>query len=341
MTEELIAILKKAQEKEAEFPSSTPRDTLRGINPDSSSKLLDEDIMVFRYSPWMRNLMYFLVIISGFSSLVITPKSFIAGMFFVAIGLLMLGILLFHFPNVEIRDSGIRVATAFSGNEVRWDGIVNIRPNVPKSRLEIYRKNGEVVKFSTHVDGYPQIVEILKKRRPDLFVANQMSSISTSKLESGNASGLRNSGATAAPTFAGDRIFKKSFLRQISSYVYLIPMCLLVSWLAFTKTEYDTALILSVIVWPVMLVLPLFQVNKVKIEQKRLTIESFFVQKVFSAKEIHEIKMQKVRELYGRSVNHVNILPNKGRNYSLMGFTEGDEIMYGVLTNWWLAHRGA
>jgi len=339
MTEELIAILKKAEEEDV--PSSTPRDTLRGVSLDSSPNLLDEEIMVFRHSPWARNLMYFLIIISGFSSLVITPKSFIAGMFFVAIGFFMLVILLFNFPNVEIRDSGIRVATAFSGNEVRWDGIVNIKPNVSKNRLEIYRKNGEVVKFSTHVDGYLQIVEILRKRRPDLFVANQMLSMGMSAGESAKLSGTGNSGTNSVPTFAGDRIFKKSFLQQFGSYFYLIPMCLLVTWFAFAKMDNDTALILSVIVWPSMLVLPLFQVNAVKIEQKTLTIESFFEQKVLHAREIREIKMQSARELYAGTANQVNILSIKGRHYSLAGFADGGEIMYGVLTNWWIAHRGA
>ena len=339
MTEELIAILKKAEEED--LPSCTPRDTLRGVTLDSSSKVLDEEIMVFQYSPWVRNLMYFLIIFSGFSGLMITPKSFIAGMFFVTIGLLMLAILLFTFPNVEIRDTGIRVATAFSGNEVRWDGIINIKPNAPKSRLEIYRKNGEVVKLSTNVDGYQQIVEILRKRRPDLFVTNQMSSIGLPALESDNAAGLRNAGAiAAAPTFAGDRIFKKSFLKQFGSYLYLIPMCLLVSWLAFAKMDNKTALILSVIVWPVMLVLPLFQVNTVTVTQKTLTIESFFEQKVFSAREINAIKMQTVRELYGQATNYVNILPIKGKTYSLTGFPESEETIFGVLTNWWIAHRG-
>jgi len=118
-------------------------------------------------------------------------------------------------------------------------------------------------------------------------------------------------------------------------------MCLLVSWLSFAKMDNKTALILSMIIWPVMMVLPLFQVNVVKIEQKTLTIESFFEQKMFHAGEIREIKMRTTYELYGGAANYVNILPIKGRNYSLAGFSESGEIMYGVLTNWWIAHRGA
>ena len=338
MTEELIAILKKA---EAELPGSTPRDTLRGVTPDSSSKPLDEEILVFRYSPWIRTLMYFSIIVSGCGGLLIAPKSFIASMFFAAIGLLLLTIVLFNFPNVEVRDSGIRVTTALSGNEVRWDGIINIKSNIPKHRLEIYRKNGDIVKISTRVSGYPQIIETIRKRRPDLFVASQLSSNGKSTVESDKARGSSSSGAAAAPTFAGDRIFKKSFLRQFSPYFYLVPVCLFISWLAFSNTEHGTAVLLSMIIWPVMLVLPLFQVNTVKVEQQRLTIESFFEQKMFSAREIHAIKMQKVHELYGQAANHINILPNKGRNYSLTGFSESGEIMYGVLTNWWLSYRGA
>jgi hypothetical protein len=89
----------------------------------------------------------------------------------------------------------------------------------------------------------------------------------------------------------------------------------------------------------VMLVLPLFQVSAVKVAGNKLTIETLFEEKTFSAKEIGEIKMQTVRGRYGRATNYVNILPLKGKNYPLEGFSEGDEIIFGILTNWWNANR--
>ena len=75
-----------------------------------------------------------------------------------------------------------------------------------------------------------------------------------------------------------------------------------------------------------------------QVEPNKLTVETLFEEKVFSAKEIREIKMDTVRGRYGRATNFVNILPLKGKNYPLQGFSEGDEIIYGVLMNWWSAH---
>lgn len=316
-----------------------PQDTLKQTDLQSSSKPLDDKPQVFRYPLMMRILIYFFVVVPGCGGLLIATQSLSTGMFFLGIGLLMLVIVLFLSPKVEVRDSGIRVATVFSGNEVPWDGITKIKTNTMKRRLELFRKNGDVVKVSTQVSGYPQIVEILRKRRPDLFGSGQTASISTSAFESDNAS-MSNTGANPTPTFAGDRIFKKSFLRQYGSFFYLIPACLVVTWLAYAGTQYRTAGTLSMLFCLVMMALPLFQVNTVKVEQKKLTIESLFEQKVFSAKEIREIKMQTARGRYGSATNFVNILPIKGKNYPLQGFSEGDEIIYGVLMNWWIAHRG-
>jgi len=47
-----------------------------------------------------------------------------------------------------------------------------------------------------------------------------------------------------------------------------------------------------------------------------------------------------VRGRYGRVTNYVNIVTAEGKNYPLQGFSEGDEIIYGILTNWWNANRG-
>jgi len=317
-----------------------PQDTLKQPDLQSSSNPADEKPLVFKYPIWMQILMYFFVVVPGCGGLLIATQSLTAGLFFLGLGLLMLITVLFISPKVEVRDLGIRVATAFSGNEVPWDGIAKIKSNAMKRRLELHKKNGDIVKVSTQVSGYPQIVEILRKRRPDLFGSSQTPRISTSAFDSDDTTGASFTSTTHVPTFAGDRTFKKSFFKQYGSYFYLIPACLIVSWLAYAEPQYRTPGLLSALFCLVMLVIPLFQVNTVKVEQKTLTIESLFEQKVLSAKDIREIKMQAVRGRYGQATNFVNIIQIKGKNYPLQGFSEGDEIIYGVLTNWWIAHRG-
>lgn len=87
------------------------------------------------------------------------------------------------------------------------------------------------------------------------------------------------------------------------------------------------------------MILPLFQVNTVKVEPNRITIETLFEQKVHSARQIKEIKMQAIRGRYGKVTNILNITPVEGRNYPLQGFSDGDEFIYGFLMNWWNAYR--
>jgi len=88
-----------------------------------------------------------------------------------------------------------------------------------------------------------------------------------------------------------------------------------------------------------MMILPLFQVSGIKVEPNQMTIETLFEQKVLSARQIREIKMQSVRGRQGRATNFVVIIPTEGKKYSLADFADGDEIIYGFLTNWWNAYR--
>ena len=49
--------------------------------------------------------------------------------------------------------------------------------------------------------------------------------------------------------------------------------------------------------------------------------------------------MQSVRGRYGRVTNFVNIVTVQGRNYPMQGFSDGDEIIYGILRQWWESYR--
>jgi hypothetical protein len=84
---------------------------------------------------------------------------------------------------------------------------------------------------------------------------------------------------------------------------------------------------------------PLFQVSSIKVEPEKLTIESTFEEKVLSARDIKEIKVRSVRGRNGRVDHYVNIISGQGRNYRLHGFSDGDEMLYSTLLNWWDTYR--
>jgi hypothetical protein len=87
------------------------------------------------------------------------------------------------------------------------------------------------------------------------------------------------------------------------------------------------------------MVFSIFQINAIKVEPNKLTVQTLFGEKDFSAREIREIKMQSVRRRYGNVTTYVVVTSLEGKKYSLMGFSDGTEIIYGFLTNWWNAYR--
>ena len=107
---------------------------------------------------------------------------------------------------------------------------------------------------------------------------------------------------------------------------------------AVTEPEYRLGAGLVAGVCILMLILPFIQISLVKVEPNKLTVESFLTQKEFSAREIREIKMQSVRGRYGVT-NYVNIVAENKKNYPLQGFKDGDEIIYGILHQWWESYR--
>ncbi len=335
-----------AFEPEALEQPSPPAKTRPQSAPPAKApaKKAIEKKVVFKYPLFWRILMYFFVVVFGCGGLLmITQSAFSTGLFFLGLGLVMLVTALALSPTVELSGKGIRSSGLFSSAEISWDEIVKIKSNAMKRRLELTRRNGEVVNVSTQVSGYPKIVEILQKKRPDLFgmeqaPQTQTSAFSPSYDDGSSARDGSTSPAPVAPAFKGAKTFKKSFFRQYGSYLLVIPLCLAAAYTVYAEPQYRLGAGIAVVFCLGMLLLPLFQVSAVKVEPNKLTVETLFEEKVFSAKEIREIKMDTVRGRYGRATNFVNILPLKGKNYPLQGFSEGDEIIYSVLMNWWSAH---
>ena len=113
----------------------------------------------------------------------------------------------------------------------------------------------------------------------------------------------------------------------------LFPLLFL--WLGLGAAEARTVFLVAAGVCALFMLIPLFQVSAITLEPNKLTVETFFEEKEFTAHAIKEIKMQAIQGRYGRVTNIVNIIPWKGKNYPLSGFREGEEILYGFLRNWW------
>jgi hypothetical protein len=119
----------------------------------------------------------------------------------------------------------------------------------------------------------------------------------------------------------------------------MVPLALLILWLGLADPELKTASFISAAFCILVMIIPFFQVSAIKVEPNKLTLETFFEEKELSAHQIKEIKMQSVRGRYGRVTNFVNIIPVEGKKYPLGGFSDGEEILYGFLMNWWNTYQ--
>jgi hypothetical protein len=234
-------------------------------------------------------------------------------------------------PSVEVSQTGIRAVGTFGSSEAQWDEIVKMKSNVLKRKLELHKQNGEVVGVSTQVSDYPRIVEIIRQRRPDLFgIASQPAM--------GSAANMTSTGLASAPAFTELKVFKKGVFAQYGMILLMIPLCLFGAWALVTSDEKFVG-IGVILIGLFFMGMSLFSVNQITVEPNKLKTESFFAQKEYTPADIREITMKTVRSRHGVATNFVRVQPVQGSAISLAGFPDGDEILYGVLLNWWSAHQ--
>jgi hypothetical protein len=238
---------------------------------------------------------------------------------------------------VEVSEAGIRTSSLLGKAEIKWNDIAGMKPNAMRQKLELVSNTGKTVKVSTQVKGYALLIELLRQKRPDLFGGTASAPIQQSVPPTQNnaSPSTAYSQPVSAPAFTGSKTFEKSFIRVYGLLFVLVPFIFLFVWLAIASPEARTASVVTAVVCALLMLIPFLQVSAIKVEPNKITIETFFEQKEFSARQIKEIKIQAVHGRYGRVTNFVHIVPQEGKKYPLGGFTEGEEIIYGYLMNWW------
>jgi hypothetical protein len=298
---------------------------------------------VFKYSLVTRIMVYLGVVFSGLLTLMglVRPEALCVPC---AVFLIMLPVIWIVSAEVELSEKGIRASRLFglTSAQVSWNEIASIKSR--SSSLDLTTKKGNRVKITSQIGEYPLVIETLRQKRPDLFgiaapSPAQENAYGPERSEQAPASSSGSSTPVSTPAFSGTKIFRKSFFRQYIITFTAFFFCLLFGWGGFSEPEGRTMFFLLAGVCVLFMILPLFQVNTVKVEPNRITIETLFEQKVHSARQIKEIKMQAIRGRYGKVTNILNITPVEGRNYPLQGFSDGDEFIYGFLMNWWNAYR--
>lgn len=237
---------------------------------------------------------------------------------FIAMGIFSV---IFSF-RVDVSETGLLVDRIFTQSRIGWDEIRELKSGSFQHGLELKPKDGKSVKVSGAVSDYSKIVEILRQKRPDLF---------------GMGSGR---GDPSSFSFTETRVFKKSLLMQYSGLIIGIPM-LIFSALAVLN-GYSEYFFVGLFLggYSIYLIFqPFFHASQIKVEPNRLVFETFFGEKEFTASQIEKIWIKTVRGKYGSAFQYVMVKPMQGWTLSLRGFGVGEEILYGILMNWWSSNN--
>jgi hypothetical protein len=318
-----------------------PASQLQVTPSKDSSNFRVEKPLTFTYalfsSPFLLIVFSVMIIFSCGIGLLLLSQGYSSGIRSLVLAILFGLIALSNSSKVEVRESNIRVLNLLKKSEMNWSNIATMKSNAWTKKLELISNTGETLKISTQLKGYPVIVEILRQKRSDLFNTQATSTAQKNALGiEYSPSFLQNQGTSK---FGEARTFRKNFFKQYGMSLFGVLFCLLFIWLASTPSEERVAFIAVAGFCALVAIIPFFQVSTIKVEPNKLTIETFFEQKEFTARQIKEIKMNSIQGRYGRVTNVVNVTPDKGKNYPLGGFSEGDEIIYGILMSWWNTYR--
>jgi len=303
-----------------------------GMTDDKAGKTT-----VFRY-PARGRIGYFVVAaIMGLTGFMIAAQGSATCIPLLGMALLFGLAALSNQSSVTVSESDIRLSNLLSKSEIKWNEIASLKSNGMGKKLELTSNNGNLLKISTQIEGYPVIVETLRQRRPDLFNVQATSTAQkNAPAMEHSLSFLQNQGTS---TFGEARSFRKNFFKQYGMSLLGVSFGSLFIWLAAISSEERVAFIAVAGFCALIMIIPFFQVSTVKVEPNKLTIETFFEQKEFTAHQIREIKMNSIQGRYGRVINVINVTPVEGKNYPLGGFSDGDEIIYGILMSWWNTYR--
>lgn len=125
--------------------------------------------LVFKFPALWLILIFFLVVLFGCVGLFVATQNIFFSIPFLGFSVLMLVTVLILSQKVEVNRKGIRISSLLSKAESSWEDITEMKHNTTMRRLELTKGNGEAINIYTFINGYPRILEIIQKMRPDLF----------------------------------------------------------------------------------------------------------------------------------------------------------------------------
>jgi hypothetical protein len=281
--------------------------TGEALQPPASTRSMAERVekpVVFRYSIIHQILVYPLLLLSilfMFQALGDWGAfSFFAGFF------LLFSIPIWFFSAVvRVSSSGIQVSRLFGlhRREVKWLEIDTIKPAFMGVGMKIAATGGTSVTVSSQMHGYRTIVELMQRIRPDLFDA------------------------------ANGKVFRKSFFAKYGMFFFLVP-CTPMALGGILVPPFLPGILCTVVImflWRTAL----NTVHLLTVNENKLSAQSFRRKQELTAQQINDIGIITLRTRRGVAKHFVQIELLDGNAFRLSGFPEGNEVMCGILRNWW------
>jgi hypothetical protein len=280
--------------------------------------------LVFTYPLWIKVLTYAAVAFFWFFTIAALCASPAAALIPGAIALLSLASLWVVSAKVEVSNEGIQSSHLLMGRaKIAWNEITEFKSNATGQNLNLIASNGRKVSVAAQVGGYAQIVDILRRKRPDLFNGQPAS---------------RGGVPSQVSSFAGEKTFKRGTVGLIVGYVIGV-LCLLFGIWGAINYQGNTSNLLTglfFIFFGLYLIgNNLLSIQEITITPQQITIVKNFGEEELTHNQIAEIKMKTVRGRRGRVTNFVVIQRISGGSISINGLYGGPELLYGALMNWW------
>lgn len=292
----------------AEIGGEASRLSAAVILTDPSSNDLLEKPLKLRYSILHQFLVYPVV---AFTMLLMFMAFGEWDVFFVFTAFLFVLLVPIWFVSavLEVGNSSIRLSRWFGvyRREMEWSEIETIQPAIMGVGLKLTAGDGRSVSISSQMHGYSSFVEILRQRRPNLF------------------------------DMTGGKIFQKGFFAKYGVSFLLIlttPMALS----AVVVPPFIPGILLTALTF-YLWKSALQSIHLVKVEEDSLSVKSLRKSHELTVRQIKNIDMVTARNRRGVSKSMVRIELNGEGTFTLSGFPEGNEIVYGFLKNWWSGYQ--
>lgn len=282
--------------------------------------------LVFTYPLWLKILTYLGAAVLGIFTLAALLTAPAAALIPAGMGLLALGALWVVSAHVEVSNEGVQASHWLTGKaKIAWNEIVEFKSTATGQNLNLIAQDGRKVVVTAQVGGYGQIVEVLRRKRPDLF----------------NRQPSAGGGITAqSSTFSGEKAFKRSTVGSLVGYALGLAGLLFGGWglLNYQANSSNAVVGLIFLFFGLYLLgYNLLAVQEIVIQPQQISVIGNFGTEDLTRNQIAKIEMKTERQRRGRVVNFVIIQRTSGKTLSINGLSGGPELLYGTLMNWWQA----